>query len=445
MVILPTDALLFGLTLGFMILGWTYRHDPTLQRVYLQVSHDPWALWACLTFMVFWLVALLDSVHWQSPATTVGLKSVLDVLLQPLNRYTESGYSLPFAQITFVPTLQHTAQGWLSTPLPLAITHGQTPAWAWWWGIWLLGFLGMASVLAAGFCGLTKPEALAWPAHWRALIHGCYARPWRSLYITSLCFCLTLWTILVFAPHVHLLGTDKIGQDLLVQVIKSIRTAMMLGLVTSLVSMPIALSLGSIAGLLGGWVDDVIYYIYTTLSSIPGILLIAASVLSLQIYWYNHPLGASTPMARADTRLLALCIILGLTSWTQLCRVLRAQTLKLREQDYMLASRIQGSSTLQMLYRHIMPNLLPLLLISLVLDFSGLVLAEAVLTYVGVGVDPLTPSFGNLIDGARTQMAQTPVVWWPLLSTFIVMLLLVFAVNILADRVQQALNPRAPA
>lgn len=449
MILLPTDVLFLGMTLLFIVLGVIYRRDPSLQRIYQRICHDPAALWAFLTFTVFWIVAVLDSIHLRDLSHTSGIYSLLDVLLQPLNHYQEVGYSAPFAVQTFEPIIQHLANGsWSSQPETLHILQGKSLHWVLWFNQWVWGIVGLSVILAILLILLTKlsktiPE-YGWGAHVMALFKGDYPGPWRSLYLTALCFCIGIWTILIYSPHVHILGTDKIGSDLLVQVIKSIRTAMILGIVTSLVTMPIALVLGSIAGLLGGWVDDVIYYIYTTLSSIPGILLIAASVLSLQIYWYNHPLGMSNPMSRADMRLLALCIILGLTSWTQLCRVLRAQTFKLREQDYILASRVQGVSTWRILSRHIMPNLLPILLISLVLDFSGLVLAEAVLTYVGVGVDPLTPSFGNLIDGARIQMAQTPVVWWPLSSTFIVMLLLVFAVNILADSVQHALNPRAP-
>ncbi len=443
--ILPTDALFILMTLSFIFLGIAYRHDPSLQRIYQRIKYDPWALWASLTFSIFWLIALLDSIHWIHLSTPNGMVSLLDVILQPLSQVVEKSYSAPFAQVTFMPVMQHLPNGtWSSIQVPLLIDKGLAPRWLLWFTEWLAG-VGVSTILLAWVIGyVSQPRGCAWRIHLSRLLRGDYSLPWRSLYLTSLCFCMMLWTIIVYGAHVHIFGTDKIGNDILVQVIKSIRTAMILGMVTSLVTMPIALILGALAGLLGGWVDDVIYYIYTTLSSIPGILLIAASVLSLQIYWYNHPLGAATPMARADLRLLALCIILGLTSWTQLCRVLRAQTLKLREQDYILASRVQGVGTWGILSRHIMPNLLPILLMSLVLDFSGLVLAEAVLTYVGVGVDPLTPSFGNLIDGARVQMAQTPVVWWPLSATFMVMLLLVFAVNMLADSVQQALNPRAP-
>lgn len=445
MIFLPTDVLFLGMTIVFLLLGIIYRQDPSLQRIYRQLSFDPWGLWALMTFVVFWFIAVLDSIHFASAESTQGIQSVLDMLLQPLFDKQELGYSLPFATHSFQPTIEHLVNGhWQSTVMPLDINQGQVMHIGFWLFLWCSGVIVFSGLCYAAFLYLSKPASSTWQEHSLAFIKGNYPRPWRTLGLGCLFLFASIWGIIIFAPHFHLLGTDKIGNDLLVEVIKSIRTAMILGIVTSLITMPIALCLGALSGLLGGWVDDIIYYIYTTLSSIPGILLIAASVLSLQIYWYNHPLTTSLPIVKADFRLLALCVILGLTSWTQLCRVLRAQTLKLRELDYILASRIQGVSTWRILSRHIMPQLLPILLISLVLDFSGLVLAEAVLTYVGVGVDPLTPSFGNLIDGARVQMAQTPVVWWPLTATLVVMLLLVFAVNILADSVQQALNPRAP-
>lgn len=445
MIFLPTDVLFLGMTFVFLLLGILYRQDPSLQRIYRQLSFDPWGLWALMTFVVFWMIAVLDSIHIAEPQTTQGIQSVLDLLLRSMTVKQELSYSLPFATHSFQPSIEHLVNGhWLSMVMPLEINQGQSLHVIYWFFLWGLGVILFSSLCYATLLYLSKPSTGTWGEHGIAFIKGSYPRPWRTLGLGGIFLFASIWGIIIFAPHFHLLGTDKIGNDLLVEVLKSIRTAMILGIVTSLITMPIALCLGALAGLLGGWIDDIIYYIYTTLSSIPGILLIAASVLSLQIYWYNHPLTTSLPIVKADFRLLALCVILGLTSWTQLCRVLRAQTLKLRELDYILASRIQGVGTWRILSRHIMPQLLPILLISLVLDFSGLVLAEAVLTYVGVGVDPLTPSFGNLIDGARVQMAQTPVVWWPLTATLVVMLLLVFAVNILADSVQQALNPRAP-
>jgi peptide/nickel transport system permease protein len=189
-------------------------------------------------------------------------------------------------------------------------------------------------------------------------------------------------------------------------------------------------------------VDDIIQYIYTTLSSIPGVLLITASVLSMQTFITNHPEQFPSLADAADARLLALCLILGITSWTSLCRLLRAETLKLREIDYVLAARAMGSSSMTIIRKHLLPNLMHIVLITLVLDFSFLVLAEAVLAYVGVGVSPTTISWGNMINSARLELAREPLVWWPMLSALTFMFVLVLASNLFADAVREVFDPR---
>ena len=188
--------------------------------------------------------------------------------------------------------------------------------------------------------------------------------------------------------------------------------------------------------------DDVIQYIYTVLSSIPSVLLIAATVLIMQVYIEAHPEWFSTSAERADLRLLFLCLILGVTSWTGLCRLLRGETLKLRELEYIQAAQAFGVSSARILTRHIMPNVMHIVLIAMVMDFSGLVLAEAVLSYVGVGVDPTTMSFGTLINSARMEMGREPMVWWTLAAAFGFMLVLVLTANLFADAIRDAFDPR---
>jgi peptide/nickel transport system permease protein len=139
---------------------------------------------------------------------------------------------------------------------------------------------------------------------------------------------------------------------------------------------------------------------------------------------------------------LALCLILGLTSWTGLCRLLRAETLKLRDLEYVQAAKVLGVSQALILFRHILPNVFHLVLIAVALDFSSLVLAEAVLSYVNIGVDPTTESWGNMINTARLEMAREPVVWWSLASAFCFMLGLVLPANLLADALRDAFDPR---
>jgi peptide/nickel transport system permease protein len=189
-------------------------------------------------------------------------------------------------------------------------------------------------------------------------------------------------------------------------------------------------------------VDDVIQYIYTTLNSIPGVLLIAAAVLTLHVYINNHEEDFSSLTQRADLRLLFLCLILGLTSWTGLCRLLRAETLKLREVDFVQAASAFGVGPTQTILRHVLPNVMHIVLITLVLEFSSLVMAEAVLSYINIGVDPTMNSWGNMINSARLQMAREPVVWWSLAASLFFMFTLVLFANLFADVVRDALDPR---
>jgi ABC-type dipeptide/oligopeptide/nickel transport system permease subunit len=245
-------------------------------------------------------------------------------------------------------------------------------------------------------------------------------------------------------------GTDKVGQDVLYQVLKSVRTALVIGTcVTTLVTMPLAV--GCSASLLlpaissaAGWMTLIQYVLHTCSGSIPGVLLIAAPpVLMMQVVIDTHPQWFDTAAERADLRLLALCFILGLTSWTGLARLLRGETLKLRELEYMQAAQAFGVADLRIITRHLLPNLMHIVIIALVMDFSGLVLAEAVLSYVGIGVDPSMISFGTMINNARMELgarADGLVVAGGSFSSF--MFVLVLAANLLADAVRDAFDPR---
>jgi len=274
--------------------------------------------------------------------------------------------------------------------------------------------------------------------------------PWQTAYMTLLFLVVTFTWFYMLSYYYHVLGTDKVGGDVLYQSLKSIRTGVLIGILTTLIMLPVAIILGVSAGLFGGWVDDVIQYLYTTLSSIPGVLLIAAGVLSMQVMMDNNPgwfettleRSFETTLERSDLRLLFLIMILGITSWTGLCRLLRAETLKISQIEFVTAAKAFGVSKLTIIRRHIIPNLMHIILISVVLDFSGLVLAEAVLSYVGVGVDPTMHSWGNMINQARLEMAREPMVWWSLFSAFIFMFILVLAANLLSDRIQTVLDPR---
>ena len=175
----------------------------------------------------------------------------------------------------------------------------------------------------------------------------------------------------------------------------------------------------------------------------PNVLLIAACVLMVQVYIDKHPDLFATGAERSDLRLFLLCAILGVTGWASLCRLLRAETMKLRELEYVQAATAFGVGHWRIMARHVIPNVMHLVLITTVLEFSGLILYEAVLSYVGVGVDPSMSSFGGMINLARSEMSRDPTVWWSFAAAFVFMVTLVLAANLFADGVRDAFDPRA--
>jgi peptide/nickel transport system permease protein len=229
-------------------------------------------------------------------------------------------------------------------------------------------------------------------------------------------------------PHklaqVHILGTDGVGNDVFYLTLKGSRTALIIGLFTSLIATPLALLFGMPAGYFGKRVDDGVVYMYTVLDSIPSILLLIVLVLM---------------MGRGLDK---LCIALGITSWVGLCRLARGETLKHRERDYVRAARALGLSHGRILVRHILPNLMPIVIISVTLGISGLMLTEAILSYLQLGVESGVGSWGNMIDGARLELAREPIIWWNLISASTALFFLVLAFNLVGDALRDAIDPR---
>jgi peptide/nickel transport system permease protein len=226
------------------------------------------------------------------------------------------------------------------------------------------------------------------------------------------------------APGTHLLGTDGTGQDVFYRTLKGAKTAFIIGGLTTVIATPVALLLGMTAGYYGKWRDDLIQYVYTVLSSIPSILLLIALVLVL------------------GRGLVQICLALGITRWVGLCRLTRGETLKHRDREYVRAAKALGVSDYHILVRHVLPNLLPVVIISVTLGFSGLVLSETILSYLGIGVDASLGSWGNQINAARSELARDPVIWWNLTGASVALFLLVLAFNLFGDAVRDAIDPR---
>lgn len=464
-IFLWTDLFVYGLVLALLFYVVRARRSASLRSAWRSVARTPSAMCAAVVLAGFASVGVLDSIHYRpllppvpiegatappAPIYSPVLRSALDDLLSltQLSR-RETTYSAPLAIRQFTketqlidgepvrdfPRLKYAGQ-WLQSE---ADHHADIYARL------LRGLaLGVAASLLAGVL-LTLFHVRgagtfgkAWARWWR----NADGFPWRPVWTTASIMLILAAVALALSQNYHVLGTDRTGNDVLWQCLKSIRTALIIGTLTTMAMLPPALGFGIAAGYFKGRIDDVIQYIYTTLTSIPGVLLIAACVLMMQVYIDNNPHLFDTVASRADLRLFLLCLILGLTGWAGLCRLLRAETLKLRELEYVQAARAFGIGHWRIMRRHLLPNLMHIVLITMVLEFSGLVLYEAVLSYLGIGVDPSTPSFGTMIDAARLEMSRDPMVWWNLFGAFVFLLALVLSANIFADAVQDAFDPR---
>ncbi len=460
-VVLWSDVLVWLLLAAGLGFGVLIARSPPLLAAWQRVGANRVGMAAATVLLVFIGIGLLDSLHYRERLDGkvgepvrygVEVRSLLDALATPLRTRNEKTYSAPFATRLYAkesidvpgqgsvrdyPRLKFGGAHLGEHENEVAADAGFTALRA---GVLaLLLWLALAGGVAARVGDGAAVDASGWRKIWR----GDTAFAWDAVLATLGLILLAALPLFWLAGQYHVFGTDKVGQDVLYQILKSVRTGLIIGLVTTLVMLPMAVLLGIVAGYFRGWIDDLIQYVYTVLNSIPGVLLIAAAVLMMQVVIDTHPQWFSTAAERADLRLLALCFILGITSWTGLCRLLRGETLKLRELEYIQAAQAFGVSNWRIIVRHILPNLMHIVIISLVMDFSGLVLAEAVLSYVGIGVDPSMTSFGTMINNARLELGREPVVWWSLAAAFTAMFMLVLAANLFADAVRDAFDPRA--
>ncbi|MEQ1484301.1 ABC transporter permease [Methyloglobulus sp.] len=442
MIILWTDALILLLLFSSIGIGF-YLHDKEhIQRPLNKIVRSKVGMVSLVVLVFFLLIGLLDSIHFKSnQENSSEIISLLDYCATPLREHNEKTYSAPFATTLYSKEMVE-KDGSMQWDYPRQVYGGKhldDPEKQQVSDIMLKAGIGFLQGLALFTAFLLLSAGVSYLKHSSA-----------PQFFTVHPVMVTLFIIIVLSTisgylslYYHVLGTDKVGEDVFYQAIKSIRTGLVIGTLTTLIMLPMAILFGILAGFFRGWVDDVIQYLYTTLNSIPGVLLIAASVLMVQVYMANHEAEFTSLIVRADMRLLFLCMILGVTSWTGLCRLLRAETLKLREMEYVQAAYALGVKQHTILLRHILPNVMHIVLISVVLDFSSLVLAEAVLSYINIGVDPTTYSWGNMINGARLEMAREPIVWWSLSAAFVFMFALVLAANLFADVVQDAFDPRS--
>ncbi len=464
-VLLWTDSALWAMFFGIAAYAWRVMRHEHLRATWRKVLQDATALSAGGVLLVFVAVTMLDSLHFRRALPAAAgqgsskvfydsrTESLLDVVLARPLAMRETSYSEPLAYLANTKQTV-TRDGQTLREFPRLLhggAHLADPQKQWQADLWQRALIGLAA-------GLLLAVALLWAMATALRSHhggvmqagrdilGDRTRlPLRALLITAAVFFALAGPVLALMGHYHVFGTDRTGNDVLVQTLKSVRTAFVIGMLSTVATLPIAIALGILAGYFKGWVDELVQYLYTTLSSVPNVLLIAACVLMVQVTLDQHPDWFETGAERADLKVFLLCAILGITGWATLCRLIRAETLKLRELEFVQAATAFGISAPRIMGRHILPNVMHLVLITTVLNFSDLILYEAVLTYVGVGVDSTTSSFGGMINLARSEMSRDPVVWWSFAAAFGFMVALVLAANLFADGVRDAFDPRARA
>ncbi|MGE0174470.1 MAG: ABC transporter permease [Oligoflexales bacterium] len=218
-----------------------------------------------------------------------------------------------------------------------------------------------------------------------------------------------------------ILGTDIFGRSIFYKILVGTRTAMTIGFVVTLISVPVGIFLGALAGYFGGKIDGLIVWVYSVIASVPGILLL---------------LGISFVLGKG---LFAMCVALGVVNWVGLCRLIRGEVLKHKNREYVLAVKLMGASSARAIFKHILPNVFHLAIVTASLTILGAIRSEVVLTYLGVGVQD-GASWGAMIADASGELSNG--IWWPLTGVTVAIFIVIFALTIVGDALRDALDPK---
>jgi peptide/nickel transport system permease protein len=233
----------------------------------------------------------------------------------------------------------------------------------------------------------------------------------------------------------HVLGTDELGRDVLTRLVWGARVSLGVGFLTVALYILIGGAVGLVAGYYGGVVDEVLMRFVDILMAIPTIflLILLTSLLPLSI----GPQGAAWMTIRHDA--VSLSIVIALTVWSRPARLVRGEALSIKHRDFVLASRAVGASGMWIVFRHLLPNVLPVIIVTASLGVGQIILTEAALDFIGLGVQPPAPSWGNMLINSQRYFHQSLwLVIWPGLS----IVMAVLAANIFGNAVRDAFDPR---
>ncbi|MBR6021245.1 MAG: ABC transporter permease [Kiritimatiellae bacterium] len=219
----------------------------------------------------------------------------------------------------------------------------------------------------------------------------------------------------------HWLGTDGLGRDVGLRLVQGARIAFQVGVVSSLIAIPLGMLLGALGGWYGKWVDEAVVWLSTTFASIPGLLFVLAIAMVV------------------GKGLLGVFLAIGLTTWVGICRLIRAEVMRHKQLGYVQAARALGYSGPRILFLHIMPNVAHVALVSFTLRFPGAIGTEVFLSFLGIGAQG-EPSWGTMLSSARLRLWEG--VWWELASVTVAIFAVVLAFNLLGDILRDALDPR---
>ncbi len=228
----------------------------------------------------------------------------------------------------------------------------------------------------------------------------------------------------------NMLGTDIFGQSVLRKMLYGTKTSITVALCASLISLTIGVPLGAIAGYFRGVVDEIIVWVYSTLSSIPYILLILAFAIVLRdkTLWGFKLRGITT-----------VYLAIGLTSWVGICRLIRGEIIKHKDREYILSAKSYGCSGARIIFKHLIPNVFHLIIIDFSLRFVGFIHAEVILSFLGLG-EAEKPSWGAMINDARLELARG--VWWQMAAATVAIFFISLTLNIFGDALRDSLDPK---